>query len=92
MSTANNEIYKLNFIGDNNFEILCINKGETLAIKYLIESEDFITDVLMTTELDPNYPDKLTGITSNKEGLINLLKEWDKLMDEQEVTSYKDTN
>ncbi|WP_151777173.1 hypothetical protein [Acinetobacter brisouii] len=90
MSSENKTSYKLNFINESEFEIVCEDKGETLAIKHLLDGSPYVSNILPTFDLDQEYPDKITGETTNQDELILLLKEWDTLLKSKEVTTYRD--
>ncbi|WP_151964789.1 hypothetical protein [Acinetobacter soli] len=90
MSTDNNPRYKLKFINEREFEILCANKPELLTIKFELDRVDFVRNVGIGIDLDPYYPDKLMGETSSQEKLVCLVENWSTILAKQGSCTYND--
>ncbi|WP_343316307.1 hypothetical protein AAC899_11320 [Acinetobacter soli] len=90
MSIDNNPRYKLKFLNERAFEILCTNKPEILAIKFGLDGVDFVQNVSIGVDLDPYYPDKLTGETSSQEKLAQSIEDWYDLLDNAGTKTYYD--
>lgn len=90
MSSENKTTYKLNFINQSEFEIICEDKAQTLVIQNLLRGASFIENIIPTFDLDQEFPDKINGETTSQDGLIALLKGWDEIMNNMEVSKYTD--
>jgi len=84
--------FELKFIDHSKFEILCEYKGQVLAILDLLSRVDFVSEVFHSIDPALGYPDKINGETTSQEGLVALLKEWDKDLNSMEVSKYSDIN
>lgn len=90
MSFKSETGFELKFIDQVGFEISCEDKGQFSHILHLLQRADFVSEIFPVVDLDDNYPDKITGKTSDQEGLISALKEWHETLVGQEVSEYKD--
>ncbi|WP_288384307.1 hypothetical protein [uncultured Acinetobacter sp.] len=90
MSTDNNPRYKLKFLNEREFEILCTNKPEILTIKFELDRVEFVKNLSIGADLDPYYPDKLIGETSSQEKLAQLIEDWYDLIDNARTKTYYD--
>ncbi|CAM0701505.1 hypothetical protein EA736_17505 [Acinetobacter baumannii] len=82
--------YKLKFINENDFEIICLDCNDTNSVRQQLKDAGFVTDIKTVDEKDKNHLQKIIGVTSSKEDLISLLDDWFDLLDSIEVTAYKD--
>ncbi|HHN6041092.1 hypothetical protein LDY14_17185 [Acinetobacter baumannii] len=82
--------YKLKFINENDFEIICLDCNDTNSVRQQLKDAGFVTDIKTVDEKDKNHLQKIIGVTSSKEDLISLLDDWFDLLDSKEVTAYKD--
>lgn len=82
--------YKLKFINENDFEIICLDCNDINSVRQQLKDAGFVTDIKTVDEKDKNHLQKIIGVTSSKEDLISLLDDWFDLLDSIEVTAYKD--
>ena len=82
--------YELKFINENDFEIVCLDYGDTNSVRRQLKDVGFVTDITSVDESDVLHLQKILGKTSSKENLIALLDDWFDLLDSKEVTTYKD--
>ncbi|MDC4747467.1 hypothetical protein NQ853_02625 [Acinetobacter baumannii] len=84
--------YKLKFINENDFEIICLDCNDTNTVRQQLKDAGFVTDINSVDEKDEYHLQKIIGVTSSKEDLIALLDNWFDLLNSMEVTAYKDSD
>ena len=90
MSFKSDYGFELKFIGQTKFEIVCDDKGHAVAIQQILKNVNSVTDVLPTFDMSEDYPDKVSGETSNQEELVATLKAWESDLASQQVSKFED--
>ncbi|WPE80208.1 hypothetical protein SB581_12120 [Acinetobacter baumannii] len=84
------ENYTLNFLNENEFEIICKDYNDIGALRRNLENKPFIFNISLVDVRGANYLQKIIGIASSKENLDAFLKEWFELLYSHDVTTFKD--
>lgn len=84
--------YKLKFINENDFEIICLDCNDTNSVRQQLKDAGFVRDINSVDEKDEYHLQKIIGVTISKEDLIALLDNWFDLLNSMEVTAYKDSD
>lgn len=90
MSFKSEGNFELIFNNESEFEIICADQGNVAALQDILVRLPFVANVLPAVDLAQTVPYKISGNTTNQDGLIEELKDWDKALAGMEVTQYKD--
>ncbi|MFI8141580.1 hypothetical protein ACFMJ0_14935, partial [Acinetobacter baumannii] len=53
--------YKLKFINENDFEIICLDCNDTNSVRQQLKDAGFVTDIKTVDEKDKNHLQKIIG-------------------------------